>query len=183
MRENLDTALSHVFQEEGGFAQRATEPGGSVNMGISQQTLAAWNHSHGLPVPTVQDVKDMSKDTATQIYVFWYASPVHFNDLPSGVDLAVLDCGVNMGVAGSLKILALGVGHSYPIGGHVDQATIVLQLVKTALSGGLKTSVLVDKICDLWLDDKRRRKEWKQFGKGWTSRIEQVRTHAKELTK
>ena len=35
MKSNYDIVMDHVFVSEGGYAERDSEPGGAVNMGIS----------------------------------------------------------------------------------------------------------------------------------------------------
>lgn len=155
MRANLDKALAYVFVSEGGFAQRATEPGGSVCMGISQQTLATWRKQHGGPVPTVDDVRNLSKGEATAIYEKLYAEPIGFDALASGVDYCALDAAVNEGVGWTTRIM-----RALPVSAADD---------------------VIDFVCDTRLAGKRKRAEWVQFGRGWTSRIESVRKHAKEM--
>lgn len=45
-------ALSWILSVEGGYAQRASEPGGAVNFGVSQTAYDTWRRSQGLaPAP------------------------------------------------------------------------------------------------------------------------------------
>lgn len=155
MRSNLDKALAYVFTSEGGFAERLTEPGGSVNMGISQQTLATWNKAHREPVPTVDDVRNLPKWKATEIYEKLYAEPIGFDALPSGVDYCALDAAVNEGVGWTRRIM-----RALPV---------------------YDADGVIDFVCDTRLAGKRKRAEWPQFGKGWMNRIEGVRVHAKAM--
>lgn len=155
MRANLDKALGFIFLAEGGFAERKTEPGGSVNMGISQQALATWRKKHGGPMPTVDDVRNLSKGEATAIYEELYARPVGFDALPAGVDYCVLDASVNEGTGWALRAM-----RACPLSAAPE---------------------VIDYMCDLCLAGKRKRAEWPQFGKGWTNRIESVRKRAKEM--
>lgn len=155
MRTNFDKSLAYVLLSEGGFAERATEPGGSVNLGISQQTLATWRARRDGPVPTVDDIRNLSKGEATAIYEALYATPIHFDDLPAGVDYCALDAAVNEGVGWATRIM-----RACPLSVAPD---------------------VIDYVCDLRLAGKRKRAEWPRFGRGWTNRIESVRKHAKEM--
>lgn len=161
MRANLDKALAYVFVSEGGFAQRPTEPGGAVNMGISLQAYAAWwvklAATSGAPpdAPTIADLQKMTKEEAIAIYDTLYAEPIGFDALPSGVDYCALDAAVNEGVGWTKRIM-----QAMPVSAADD---------------------VIDFVCDTRLAGKRKRPQWVQFGRGWTSRIESVRKHAKEM--
>lgn len=174
MHANLAPALALIFTYEGGFARRNTEPGGSVNMGISEQTLETWRRVHGGPVPTVDDVRSLTQAEATAIYQAEYADAVHFDDLPAGLDFCVLDSSVNEGVGAALRFLAEAIGFKY-----TGVRPPVAPLVKAAEA--VAAGPIIDRICDARLAAKEQRADWSRFGKGWAARIESVRTHAKEL--
>lgn len=102
MTKYLDAALAFVFREEGGFADDPNDPGGATNMGVTIATLSRW---FGRPA-TVEDVKNMTHDTAVAIYIAWYAKPIGFDDLPICVGIQLLDEAVNAGVGEAHKIWA-----------------------------------------------------------------------------
>lgn len=174
MRANLDATLALIFRWEGGFAERASEPGGSVNMGISQQTLYTWRKQHGQPVPTVDDVRNLSQGEATSIYDALYAVPIRFDDLPSGMDMATLDAAVNEGLGWALRALADAVGFEYS--GVRPPVALLVEAAKTA-----PAAPVIDHICDARFVSKRQRAEWPRFGLGWTARIESIRQNAHAL--
>jgi lysozyme family protein len=122
MKSNLDSALAFVLKDEGGYAEREEELGGAVNMGITFTVFAAWRQGKGMPMPTFADMKAMTVDEAKQIYTAQYVSPVHFDDLPTGVDYVVLDAAVNGGVTGSIKLLQTALGLK-PVDGHYGLVT------------------------------------------------------------
>jgi lysozyme family protein len=86
---------------EGKFVNLADDPGGATNMGIDIDTLSDWL---GRPA-TVDDVMNLSRDTAIAIYERNYWAPSGGMLLPVGIDLMTFDHGVNAGPATSVKLL------------------------------------------------------------------------------
>lgn len=64
MKRNFQTVMPYIFSEEGGYADNPADPGGATNMGITINTLSAWEGRQVSP----QDVKELTQATATQIY-------------------------------------------------------------------------------------------------------------------
>jgi lysozyme family protein len=117
MKTNSDAAMAFVLKDEGGYAERNTEGGGAVNMGITFQTFVAWRRLAKKPEPTFADLKAMPIAEAKAIYAAQYMQPTGFDDLPIGVDYVVFDAAVNGGVTGSIKLLQEALGIK-PIDGH-----------------------------------------------------------------
>jgi lysozyme family protein len=113
MKQNEDKVLSWILESEGGFAQRPEEPGGSVNMGITLNTLTDWRVGNKKPRPTIEDLKNLTKEECHAIYRELFFHPVRFDDLPSGVDYCVVDAAVHSGVAGSIRFLQEALGYKY----------------------------------------------------------------------
>lgn len=160
MKANIPIVMDWVLKHEGGYAERSTEGGGAVNMGVTFTTFAKWRKAQGKPVPTFADLKAMTRDEAIAIYEKYYLAPIGFDDLPSGLDYAVYDASVLGGVGGALKLLA----------GTPERS--------------------VDAFCDARLARYRTFKTWnkvavaksgKTWGQIWTDRIEQVRKRAHDL--
>jgi lysozyme family protein len=147
MKSNLANALSFIFKDEGGFAQRATEPGGAVNMGVSMAAFAAWRTSQKKPRPSIADLKAMTQAEATMIYETNYAAHIGFNGLPPGLDYAALDAAVNEGVGAAQGLLTITLPLANNVKARIQAISGIRLLVKEA------------------------RPEWAQFGPGWTKRI------------
>ena len=64
----------------------ASEPGGSSKHGVSMTVLREWHAGHGLPAPTMDDMKAVDSALASAIYTVKFAYPIHFNELPSGTE-------------------------------------------------------------------------------------------------
>ncbi|MBA8838532.1 glycoside hydrolase family 108 protein [Ochrobactrum sp. RH2CCR150] len=168
MRSNFAAVMPYIFQEEGGYVDNPADPGGATNMGITIGNLAAWaGHSE-----TAQDVKNLAKDTATEIYRKQYWDKIDGDSLPSGVDYAMLDFAVNSGPSHAIKMLQQILGILQD--GFLGPATFA------ALSARPPQDI-IDRLCDersAWL---RGLAAAASFGKGWQARVERVRSRALAL--
>lgn len=181
MKENRDKVLGWVLAHEGGYAERDTEPGGAVNMGISFDTYKRfWKLRAPLAAaPTFADLRAMTKAQAEEIYTSLYFVPIKFDFMPSGVDYCLVDWAINSGPAGAIRALQKRMG--FPVTGKIGPQ----------FSWALRKRVgMVDVICNARLDFNSTLKNaekpikpgskrtWKTV---WAERIEAVRKRAKEL--
>lgn len=185
MKENTARVLEWVFKDEGGYAERQEEGGGAVNMGVTFSVFKAWRLLQGKPEPTWADLKEMTKEEATEIYRAQYLEDVHFDDLPAGVDYAVYDAAVNGGVTGSIKILQEALG--LVVDGHYG-------LVTRWAANHRDVPTLINRLCDERLETYKEFPRWNKianpkkkdgtptpvekqvtWGKIWGNRIEEVR--------
>ncbi len=104
MLHNRGLAATFVGDDEGGFAIRKDEPGGAVNRGITFQTFKIWREKQGKPIPTFDDLKNISLNEATEIYGQLYFDPIGFDDLPSGLDYILANTAIMQGVTGAKKM-------------------------------------------------------------------------------
>ena len=105
--QNDDLIQSWVNVYEGGYVNHPRDPGGATNRGITQVTYNGFRRRHGRALQSVRRLTDAEHD---YIYRTQYWNRVRGDDLPSGVDLAVYDWGVNSGPARSVKALQRAVG-------------------------------------------------------------------------
>lgn len=145
MRANRDVAIGHILDDEGGWAERATEPGGAVNFGVSMTAFMGWRGKQRQPIPSMADLKAMDRSEAVAFYGY-IADALGFDGLMSGVDYAALDAAVNEGGEGAKALLLL----TKPLTDPKDR---------------------IAAISDIRLAVKRRRPEWAKFGPGWSARI------------
>lgn len=166
----LDTYLPHVFAEEGGFVDHPKDPGGATNMGITIGTLSGYLGRKA----TVADVKNLSRVTAAKIYRVNYWDKIHGEELPAGVDYAVLDFAVNSGPARAAKFLQkiVGVNADGIIGVQTIRAVNAMDPIK-----------IINALCDNRLAWLKGLKAWPNFGKGWGARVARVRKKAIEYAK
>lgn len=172
MRDNLAACLDKIGLTEAGFSDHPDDPGGPTNHGITQKTLAAWRKH---PV-TVDDVKGLPQSEARDIIASEYAAPIQFDDLPSGLDYAVLDCSVNSGPDRAARLLQETMGMpQVAVDGLIGKQTLA-KLMDFADVGEL-----IEGYCKRRLEFVQSLANWGTFGKGWTSRIERVETDATAL--
>lgn len=147
---NFERAVKLVLKHEGGYINHPNDPGGPTNFGI---TLATYR-KHVNPAADADDVRRMNIEHAKAIYRKSYWNALGCDQLPSGVDYAIFDYGVNSGT-----------GRAYR----------VLRAVKE--KGG-SPSQQVNAICNERLSFLKGLGTWKTFGKGWARRVSEVRTVA-----
>lgn len=152
MKENWPRAIGSVLRWEGGYAARENEPGGHVNKGIS---LATFREKY--PDATVEDLKAITDEQAAEFYRN-YASGIHFDDLPGGLDVVVLHAAVMQGVHGAEMLLDASSKDGTPLerAGEV----LIRQMHKKMHDKNVGT-----------------------FGPGWSDRFVAVYDIAKELAK
>ena len=160
--------MQFVLKNEGGFVDNPDDPGGATNMGITLGTLRAWR---GKSV-TVDDVRNLSREEAIQIYRANYWNPLRCDDLPLGVDMVVFDFGVNAGIRQSAMTLqrVLGVTED----GIVGPGTLAAATKKPAPE-------IVSSFGQQRLEYYKRLKEWPEFGKGSTDREQASQSEARSL--
>ena len=74
----FEKCMAVIEKWEGGFDNDPDDPGGPTNMGITQSDLARWRQK---PV-TVDDVRNLTRDEACQIYREFYWKPINGDKLP-----------------------------------------------------------------------------------------------------
>ena len=145
---NYAECLRRVLVHEGGYTNLTADPGGPTNFGITIHDYRMYVKAKG----TAADVRSMGVDDAKKIYKAKYWDECGCDDLPSGVDYAVFDYGVNSGTGRALKVLA-----KFP---------------------GLTPAKTVAEICDERLAFLKRLKTWPTFGAGWARRVRDVKAYA-----
>src|SRR5712671_4786085 len=101
MKETYEEAMARVFEDEGGYSNDRGDPGGPTNFGITLHDARMYWKSNA----TADDVRHMPKSVAIIIYRKHYADPLHYDDLPAGVDYAVADYGINSGIGRAARVL------------------------------------------------------------------------------
>lgn len=173
-RSNLARALAFVLEDEGPELNiGGSEPGGSSHFGVSMTVLQEWHKAHGLPAPTMDDMRAVDAVLAGQIYAARFAVPIRFDDLPGGVDYRLLDIAINLGVTGGTTALQLAL-EMWPITGSFDDAT----LAEAKLAD---PKALVMALSATWIAKKHEAPlSWATYGHGWMNR--NARATARALT-
>lgn len=157
--QTYDEAMRRVLADEGGYSNDAADPGGPTKYGITIFDVRKYLKANA----TAADVRALTVADAMAIYRKHYANPSRYDDLPAGVDYAILDYGINSGIGRSGKVLRALVG--LPSNTSVIDAEVITAVAKR------DPKVLNAAIWDERLAFLRRLKTWPVFGKGWGRRV------------
>ena len=157
MKDNFERCLAHVLASEGGYVNDPVDPGGETNMGISKRSYPK------------EDIRNMTRARAAQIYRRDFWDPVRGDDLPPGLDLVAFDGAVNSGVSRGARWLQQALGVTAD--GKVGPQTL-------AAARQAHPEAVIDRACDLRMGFLRGLPTWSRFGKGWSSRVNSVRDTA-----
>jgi uncharacterized protein (TIGR02594 family) len=158
-----------VLDSEGGNVDDPIDPGGRTSRGITQGDWDKWRLTRpGLPV----DVFQAPPDQILAIYHDDYWDAVEGDQLPTGVDYAVFDCGVLNGVGTAAKILQARLG--VKVDGDIGEKTISACLQADG-------ATLINHICDDRLQRMEASPLWANYGKGWANRVNRVRADALKM--
>lgn len=152
---NFAACLAVVLKHEAGYVDHPKDPGGATNLGVTIGTLRAWR---GRAVSKAE-VKALTVADVTPIYRQNYWNAVGADALPVGVDLAVFDPAVNSGPARAK------------------------QWYSKARQGGADPVGLIRRICDVRMGFLQALKTWSSFGRGWTSRVADIRARAEAMAR
>jgi lysozyme family protein len=170
MRSTYDEAIARVFAHEGGYSNHPSDPGGPTNWGIT----IADARKHWKPGATAADVRAMPKSVAAEIYRTAYAAAVRYDELPAGLDYAVLDYAINSGVGRAGKVLRRWLGLPD------DSAQVTDTVLAAVRARDARAGVVW--ICDERLAFLKSLKTWPVFGAGWGRRVAAVKTAALRMT-
>ena len=168
MMKNWDASFNWLMEDEGGFVNDPRDKGGMTNLGVTQ---ANWEAYVGRPV-VEKEMRALTPDVVKPFYKTRYWNKIKGDGLPSGVDYCVFDMAVNSGPG---------------------QAARFIQRVCAVTADGIigpKTldaihsddpAELINAFCDDRLEWLKTLSSFKTFGKGWTARVERVRSRALSL--
>lgn len=168
MQTNFEEVLRRVLAHEGGYTNHPSDPGGPTNWGITiHDAQAYWKRN-----ADADDVQAMPKEVARRIYKTKYWDAMRCDELPSGVDYAVMDFGVNSGVGRSVRFLEAIAG--VPADGRPDD--LLIRAV-----ANLPAKPIVTELCNKRLVFLKGLKTWPVFGNGWAGRVAEVRDAALKM--
>lgn len=164
--ERFQRALERVLQHEGGYSNHPRDPGKRTMRGVTEKVFHSYLKRRG---KEKRDVKTITDEEIQDIYRRQYWDKVSADELPEGLAYTVFDAAVNSGPRQSVKWLqrALGVADDGIVGEQTLEAAEECDVYGA-----------IEDCCDRRLAMLRRLKTWPDFGKGWTSRVEGVRTTA-----
>lgn len=168
-KETFEEALKQLLEHEGGYSNHPKDPGGPTKYGITIHDYKLYIKAKG----TAEDVKNLSVDQARDIYRRKYWDALACYSLPSGVDYAVFDYGVNSGIGRSGRVLRRLLG--LPDTTHKVDETVLSKVNKK------DPQDLIEEITQERLKFLKSLRTWKYFGKGWNNRVIKVRALALQM--
>lgn len=165
---SYDASLARLLTHEGGYTNDAADPGGPTNFGVTIYDARKYGAEyHWVASPTAADVKKMPLWFAKDVYdaKYWHAQ--RCDELPAGVDDSVFDYGVNSGIGRSGKVLRRVLG--LPDNDWQTSDEVIAALAKRDPKAVITA-----------IDDERLRflqslRTWPVFGKGWGTRVAEVK--------
>lgn len=168
MNDNFLRSLDLVLKAEGGFSQHPDDPGGMTNLGVTKRV---WENFVGHEVSET-DMRLLTKDIVTPLYLSKYWDKVRGDSLPDGVDYLVFDFAVNAGPSRAIKTL--------------QQA---LHVVSDGILGPQTMQAIHAADPEELIDDYSKAKSafyrglgmFPTFGKGWLNRVTSSATEARTM--
>jgi len=178
MRSTYQPFLDRMIHKyEGGYGWDRGDPGGPTKYGITCYDYAEFHHATMNSMSAwAPKVKAMTLDEAELIYRTKYATAVAYDALPAGVDVCLLDYGINSGIGRVVAVLR-GLLKLRGPSTHLTPED-------TAVIAKLDANRLITQICDERLGFMHRIKggaSWRRFGKGWGARVADLRLYATNL--
>ena len=172
-KKNFDRCFDMLLKHEGGFVNHPEDPGGATNFGVTKRVMQEFL---GRAV-SMGEMKALTPDDVKPVYKKLYADKVRFDDLPSGLDWAVLDWAVldwavNSGPGRAAKALQKIVGAKQD--GAIGPMT--LQAVEN-----FDASETIEKLHSSPQKFYEGLSHFKTFGKGWTRRNQETLEQANHL--
>lgn len=158
---------------EGGYVDDPRDPGGATNMGVTIFTLARWR-GHQV---SKADVKALTRAEVWQIMKTYYYDVVRGDDLPIGLATGVHNAAVLSGpkrAATWLQQSMQALGSPVGVDGAIGNETI-------GLVNQLDGNALMEQFFRRQEAFYRSLSTFDHFGKGWMSRLDDVRVFARKL--
>lgn len=182
MANNFDLFFRRVLDDEGtSYEDVPGDNGGPTKCGITIADVARW---HGVRCPPrggkgwddlVQKVRDLNPTIARDIYKKFYWDTVRADELPSGLDYAVVDYAVNSGTGRAIPTLSDLIGRK-------DRT------MSDGLVAAARAYPDLKELISHYQDERRdflerisQRPSQKKFRKGWLAREDRVRRVSLEL--
>ncbi len=163
-----------ISRYEGGYGWDRNDPGGPTKFGITCYDLAEFlGEKMNSMSAWAPRVKAMTLATADEIYKKKYATACRFDELNAGCDCVVFDFGVNSGV-GAPRSPAIRFSQRI-VGVMVDGR---LGPVTLKAINDMNPTQFINQLCNARLAFLRGLGIWGTFGKGWTSRVQDLRKYS-----
>lgn len=172
MKQTYEDAFERVIGHEGGFTKDTKDRGNWTSGICGQGQNKGTKFGISCMAYPNEDIEGMKLERAHAIYKKDYWDKMRCDELPMGVDYACFDQAINSGVQRSIKWLQAAVGTK--VDGKIGPQTV-------SAANKQAEAITVDKMCNARLAFLKQVKTWPRYGKGWTKRVEDVRSTAKRM--
>jgi lysozyme family protein len=169
MKENWDSCFAMVLKHEGGYVNNPKDPGGMTNLGVTRKNWEAYLDRD----VTEADMRALTPEMVKPFYKRNYWDKIRGDELPAGVDYAAYDLAVNSGTGRAAKYLQ-------QIAGAPADGVIGPQSLKAIQK--CDSEDVVDEICNMRMEFLKGLGTFETFGKGWSSRVAEVKEKAMSMT-
>ena len=169
MKDNYESALAHVLKSEGLWSDNPADPGGATMKGITLNVYRSWKRNTHISKDELRVIPD---DEVYNLYKELYWNKVQGDNLPAGIDYAVFDAAVNMGVGRASKLIQEAAGVT---------ADGVLGPASLSAIQKADTKELIEKFSHLKESFYRSLATFQTFGKGWLNRVAEVKTISENM--
>ena len=138
-------------------------------------TLETYRTFRKNPHITKEELRNISDTEIATIYKKRYWDACRADELISGVDYCVFDVAVNSGPGRAIKFLQSCVG--VPADGGFGPTTFAA----VSQFKGSSAKTLIEDYCAKRLEFLQSLKTFDTFGKGWTRRVEEVKTESLKM--
>ena len=167
---NFARAFALTLRHEGGYVDHPADPGGATNLGVTIGTLSDWLGRKA----SKAEVRALTKESVKPIYKRNYWDRMRGDDLPTGIDYAVYDFGVNSGPRRGVMALQRAIGVADD--GVIGPVTLGRLAEKNPED-------VIRKICADRMAFLRKIETWRTFGKGWMRRVDGVLAEAVKMAR
>jgi lysozyme family protein len=145
--------IKHVLAAEGGYVNDPNDPGGETKFGISKRSY-----------PDL-DIQLITQDQAIALYERDFWTPIQGDALPAGLDLLILDHGINAGTKPAVRLLQGLTGA--PADGIMGPITL-------ASISGQDTESLITRFSTARLAYYESLSGWRYYAAGWRRRVQRM---------
>ncbi len=179
MQANYKPFVDRMINKyEGGYGWDRADTGGPTKYGITCYDLAEHRgQKMNSMTAWAPLVRDMTLAEAEAIYANKYAKAIRFDDLPSGIDTTMMDYGVNSGTARPIAVARALTGVK---GGNTMDLPL-MDAIKKKDPQKFIEDMNAERL--RFMHAIRQGKSWVTFGKGWQSRVDDLKAYSLRLAR
>jgi len=161
VKKNFEKSLEMLLHHEGGYVWHPEDPGGETNHGVTRAVYEQWVNRQVMD----GEMKALTHADVAPIYKKNYWDKLKGDDLPSGLDFAAFDWGVNSGTGRPAKVIQRYVTAAQD--GAIGRQTL-------GLIAENNPADIIQYLYEQRQKFYERLKTFETFGRGWTRRNQET---------